>query len=624
MVRYEKKSFWGLIIFIGIFSFVIARSFGFWKYDFIQNNKNNGITTCFQISYEEKSSAITLEKAIPISDEEGKLLLPYTFVITNTCPDPAGYQVNLENIQHEFKSFPLEYIKVELDENTPNILTSYKKVKPYLNQASEAYKLTSGTLAGKSSVEYDLRLWIDSETPANEQTSEASFLSKISVVATPTTEEEVANDIDIAIIYPQTNYNIESEKVIIQATSRSGNFVDYSFSNTIVSDYSLLAWNSILPETDHYEISKTYNQNGEYYVYFRDERGNIQEKRIEISKIDREGPEIIEAIVSEEWGIENTITVKAIDSKSGIVGYALTEIAKEPENYQEVSGTTAEQIFTSKVNRNGIYYIWLKDYLGNVCSKEIEVNKIDDVAPVLSDIINSSMGQWANNITLSWTIEEKETGIGKVQVSNDQEIWNDLDESEWTGFTRNNSSNEKIYIRVIDKAGNISEVKETIMKIDVTPPSSSFAIESSTVGSNGWYQALSIKVTGDDTESGIASAKYCTTTSTTCTPNTVAALSNNTFSLGLKSNASAQRMCVRVIDQVGNASSINCSNAYLVDVNNPIAKITTSVSGNSITISASGSSDVDSGIVKIIVHGIHRHRRLIHLQDYPMVSIHYM
>ena len=53
--------------------------------------------------------------------------------------------------------------------------------------------------------------------------------------------------------------------------------------------------------------------------------------------------------------------------------------------------------------------------------------------------------------------------------------------------------NETVYYRVIDKAGNISEEKSTVIKIDKTNPSQSFSVASSTSGSNGWYKALSIK-----------------------------------------------------------------------------------------------------------------------------------
>ena len=43
---------------------------------------------------------------------------------------------------------------------------------------------------------------------------------------------------------------------------------------------------------------------------------------------------------------------------------------------------------------------------------------------------------------------------------------------------------------------------------------------SSTTGSNSWYKAISIKADGNDSHSQVSSMKYCTTTSSTCTPTT--------------------------------------------------------------------------------------------------------
>ena len=221
---------------------------------------------------------------------------------------------------------------------------------------------------------------------------------------------------------------------------------------------------------------------------------------------------------------------------------------------------------------------------------------MDNIAPILSDIQNSSNGAWAKSITLSWEITEEESGIAKVEYSPDNNSWNELSKEEWNGLTRNNERNDTIYIRIADVVGNVSEVKRTTMKIDNTVPSASYTINSSTAGSNGWYKALSIKATLSDSRSGVKSAKYCTTTGSTCTPGTNASISGNAFTVTLGSNASAQKVCTQVTDNAGNTSSTICSGTYKVDTTNPTAKISASSSGSNITVSASGSSDAHSGI----------------------------
>ena len=107
-------------------------------------------------------------------------------------------------------------------------------------------------------------------------------------------------------------------------------------------------------------------------------------------------------------------------------------------------------------------------------------NAVDKTAPVLSDITNSSNGNWATSITLKWTITETGSGISKVQYSFNNSTWNDLSSSEWYGLTRSNTRNDTLYIRAIDKAGNISNVKSTNMKIDTANPTLTTSTSSTT------------------------------------------------------------------------------------------------------------------------------------------------
>jgi len=105
----------------------------------LQTDSNIANSSCFQLSFEEQNEEIQLQEVMPITDSEGKKLQPYTFTVTNTCSNLASYQVNLENILHEYKELPLEYVKVELDNNTPVILTNHKEVEKSLEEAKISY-----------------------------------------------------------------------------------------------------------------------------------------------------------------------------------------------------------------------------------------------------------------------------------------------------------------------------------------------------------------------------------------------------------------------------------------------------------------------------------------------------
>ena len=119
-------------------------------------------------------------------------------------------------------------------------------------------------------------------------------------------------------------------------------------------------------------------------------------------------------------------------------------------------------------------------------------------------------------------------------------------------------------------------------------------IGSTVSGSNNWYTSASI-ITNITTQTGNYEAYYCTTTSDSCTPDTQANISDNSFTTTLTSNASPQKVCARVVDEY-NQTTEGCSEAYSVDTVNPTVSITsTSATENSITVTVSG-SDAHSGI----------------------------
>ena len=130
----KKKWTFVFFCFVLIMGLVVV-SYAYWKVDLFQTDSNIASSSCFQLSFEEQNEEIQLQEVYPLTDSEGKKLQPYTFTVTNTCSNLASYQVNLENILHEYKELPLEYVKVELDNNTPVILTNHKEVEKKLRRS---------------------------------------------------------------------------------------------------------------------------------------------------------------------------------------------------------------------------------------------------------------------------------------------------------------------------------------------------------------------------------------------------------------------------------------------------------------------------------------------------------
>ena len=209
---------------------------------------------------------------------------------------------------------------------------------------------------------------------------------------------------------------------------------------------------------------------------------------------------------------------------------------------------------------------------------------------MLSSITNSSNGSWAQSITLSWDIEESGSGIKSVEWRlNDGTTWGSFGQNEWYGMTRTNERNDTIYIRVTDNVGNVSNIESTVLKIDKTAPSAPVITNNK---NNVWSKdSVTVSMKSTDNRSGIARYEWYESGSWT-----IRAMNINdgigSITYGAQRNETIR---IRAVDNAGNVSS-ESTTIVKVDTTNPIAKISASVSGNSIRISASGSSDTNSGI----------------------------
>ena len=204
---------------------IIGLSYAYWRITYKQNDFNTLGVRCFDVTLTNEENDIRLENASPITDEEGNGLTPYTFTITNTCDTYAYYQVNLEDILQEgvTKRLSHDYIKVSLDGGTPQNYSKYPQAEPTLENADYSARLTSGTLAPAGSEgdsrSYALRLWMDYDTPPLPETMNASFYSKISVVASYIEEEKLNNDIVLAYESQTEGFTNEKETILITGTS---------------------------------------------------------------------------------------------------------------------------------------------------------------------------------------------------------------------------------------------------------------------------------------------------------------------------------------------------------------------------------------------------------------------
>ncbi len=574
--------------------FISSFSYAYWKYSDTQDLVNVVGTKCLQLTMHNETSGITITDAVPKSDEKGKSQDGYTFTIKNTCNTIAYYQINLEEIE-ESKRLEDNYIKVSLNESEGKLLSKYEEVNPTIKEenftSDKSHKLTSDRLNPNEEKEYILKLWMDEETPAIEEVMNATFESKVSIIAVSKEEEELKNTITISYTEPEY-YSKEIEEVEIHATSETYNLIEYSTDNKV--------WNSLEKEGTEETITQSYTKENTYPIYFKDEAGNIEEQEIETNKLDQTGPEISIEETSDNEGAVVNITFK--DPKSGLQAYKIEDEVSRvdiEEGWKEL--TDKEQIVTYKSSVNKPIHITVKDKLENENTKDYDIIKADTKGPEIV-LTNELKETWGTKDTIHISATDDISGVKEIEIQKDgTQVYTNTLEEPTKEYKKDYEVEENGTYKVIikDALGNTSEEEITTDKIDVTPGTASFAIDSQTVGENNWKKALTIKVTTTDSESGITSAKYCVGTSN-CEPNNTASISNGSFNVTFSNNASAQKVCVTVTNGANVTSDLICdSTTYKVDGALPtIESVTGVLSGTSINFTANNVADTGGSGLK--------------------------
>lgn len=132
----------------------------------------------------------------------------------------------------------------------------------------------------------------------------------------------------------------------------------------------------------------------------------------------------------------------------------------------------------------------------------------------------------------------------------------------WTTISNNSilktDMNQTRYVRARDSEGHVSKPSSYTVKIDKKAPGVTY-----TPGTRYDNQDLDVKINITDTGSGPKEFKYCTTTSTTCTPTKL--VSSPSSTVKLTTHSSTNKICVKGYDNVGNESSTFCSDNYKID-----------------------------------------------------------
>ena len=195
-----------------ILTITIGLSYGYYLLNKVQENNNIAGSKCFKLEFSNESEAINLSNMYPISDEEGKKQVPYSFTITNTCDMLAGYTVNMEML--EGTTLNSKYLDVLVNNEEIKLLSTYEATDIVIANSTESRILTKGTLAYNDSADYTVRFWMDKDVEDIESMNKY-FASKIVVVATPSTWDSISagyNTLHDAIL--ANEYQSTPEKAI--------------------------------------------------------------------------------------------------------------------------------------------------------------------------------------------------------------------------------------------------------------------------------------------------------------------------------------------------------------------------------------------------------------------------
>ena len=131
----------------------------------VASNPEDYSTGLLSIEAKSKSDTISLEGAIPMSDEDGADTDPYIFTIKNN--GNVDYKFDIKLLSTSSTTINPQYIKVKIDDNPATTLSSL----------TNSIIKSNVRLAAKESVDMSLRIWLDINTPNTEIGK--TFTSKI-------------------------------------------------------------------------------------------------------------------------------------------------------------------------------------------------------------------------------------------------------------------------------------------------------------------------------------------------------------------------------------------------------------------------------------------------------------
>lgn len=280
--------------------------------------------------------------------------------------------------------------------------------------------------------------------------------------------------------------------------SGSGDYIDFVASSTDVEEIfdkssTVSKWSGAQYSNAHivsaialiktynkdYTILEIYNMIRNYCKDLGDEgKDNIYGygypdfSSLKISDIDKNPPEIQEVNFSDEnWELVKYVQIKAIDNIK-IYGWAVTKSKNAPNEWNKLETNSNTLDIAEEISENGTYYIWVTDSAGNASYMNIEVTKIDKIAPNIQYTIDDSKKDTEKYVTINVTATDEQSGLHEMSYSWDKQSWG----SDNNTLKVTENGRYKVYVR--DALENISE-KEIV--VNSLPQEGTARIEDGTI-----------------------------------------------------------------------------------------------------------------------------------------------
>lgn len=216
--------------------------------------------------------------------------------------------------------------------------------------------------------------------------------------------------------------------------------------------------------------------NGTYYLWVKDAAGNYKKSSyVTISDIDTEPTEINYTLNPSTWTKGNVTVNISLEDGDGLYGYQWRSGTSCSTSYTRLYNVTSTNV-TPSVSSNGNYIICVKDKIGTVVSKTVNITNIDKTKPEITSFTKNSTA-WKTILTLSGTVKDADSGIRRYKITRDNSIpssgWTDVNPSkkEVTISSLTITANGTYYLWVEDVAGNTNYKTLSVNNIDRTAPS---------------------------------------------------------------------------------------------------------------------------------------------------------